>query len=188
MEKLLYEASHKGNIIVLLEFLQDDQLILDRVTLNRHGDMPFHIASLLGHVDFVNEILTRKPHIAMEFDSLKHLHLHIASDQGHVEIVKSLALANPETCLARDHDGGTPLHLAAIKGRSDVVKELVQAQPHAARVMVQQDTILHLCVKHNQLEVLKLLIEVIVDHEFINSKDAYGNTILHLAIAHKHIE
>nr|GEV63252.1 ankyrin repeat-containing domain, PGG domain protein [Tanacetum cinerariifolium] len=131
MEKLLYEASHEGNIIVLLELLQDDQLILDRVTLNRYGDMPLHIASLLGHVDFVNEILTRKPYLAMEFDLLKHLHLHIASDQGHVEIVKSLALANPETCLVRDRDGRTPLHLVAIKGRSDVVKELMQAQPLA---------------------------------------------------------
>ncbi|GKD47088.1 ankyrin repeat-containing domain, PGG domain protein [Tanacetum coccineum] len=120
MEKLLYEASLEGITIVLLELLQDDPLILDRLTLNRHGDMPLHIASMLGHVDFVNEILTRKPHLAMECDSLKHLPLHIASAKGHVEIVKSLVLANPETCLARDRDGGTPLHLAAIKGRSDV--------------------------------------------------------------------
>ncbi|PWA41978.1 ankyrin repeat-containing domain, PGG domain protein [Artemisia annua] len=189
MEKLLYEASLEGNTIVLLTLLQDDPLILDRLTLNRHGDMPLHIASMLGHVDFVNEILTRKPHLAMECDSQKHLPLHIASAKGHVEIVKALVSTNPETCLARDRDGGTPLHLAAIKGHCEVVKELVQAQPHAARVlMVQQDTILHLCVKHNQLEVLKLLIEVIIDHEFINSEDAHGNTILHLAVADKQIE
>ncbi|GJY04286.1 ankyrin repeat-containing domain, PGG domain protein [Tanacetum coccineum] len=188
MEKLLYEASLEGNTVVLLELLQDDPLILDRLTLNRHGDMPLHIASTLGHVDFVNEILTRKPHLAMQCDSLKHLPLHIASAKGHVEIVKSLVSANPETCLARDRDGRTPLHLAAIFGCSDVVKELVQAQPHAARIMVQQDTILHLCVKHNQLEVLKLLIEVIIDREFINSKDAHGNTILHLAVAYKQVE
>nr|GEV80702.1 ankyrin repeat-containing domain, PGG domain protein [Tanacetum cinerariifolium] len=45
-------------------------------------------------------------------------------------------------------------YLQAIKGHSYVVKELVLAQPHPARVMVQQDTILHMCVKHNQLEVL----------------------------------
>ncbi|GKC70949.1 ankyrin repeat-containing domain, PGG domain protein [Tanacetum coccineum] len=121
MEKLLYEASLEGNTIALLELLQDDPLILDRLTLNRHGDMPLHIASMLGHVTFVNEILTRKPHLAMECDSLKHLPLHIASAKGHVEIVKSLVSANPKTCLARDRDGGTPLHLAAIKGRSDVV-------------------------------------------------------------------
>ncbi|PWA45583.1 ankyrin repeat-containing domain, PGG domain protein [Artemisia annua] len=188
MEKLLYEASLEGNTVVLLTLLQDDPLILDRLTLNRHGDMPLHMASMLGHVDFVNEILTRKPHLAMECDSQKHLPLHIASAKGHVEIVKALVSANPEMCLARDRDGATPLHLAAIKGHREVVKELVQAQPHAARVMVQQDTILHLCVKHNQLEVLELLIESIIDHEFINSEDAHGNTILHLAVADKQIE
>ncbi|GJY65362.1 ankyrin repeat-containing domain, PGG domain protein [Tanacetum coccineum] len=101
MEKLLYEASLEGNTIVLLELLQDNPLIPDRLTLNRHGDVPLHIASILGHDDFVSEILTGKPHLAME--------------------------SNPVTCLSRDRDGGTSLHLAAIKGRSDVVKELVQA-------------------------------------------------------------
>ncbi|GKC97609.1 ankyrin repeat-containing domain, PGG domain protein [Tanacetum coccineum] len=127
MGKLLYEASLEGNTIDLLELLQDDPLILDILTLNWHGDMPLHIASMLGHVDFVNDILTRNPHLAMECNSLKHFALHIASAKGHVEIVKSLVSANLETCLARNRDGGTPLHLAAIKGRSNFVKELVQA-------------------------------------------------------------
>ncbi|KAJ0677274.1 putative ankyrin repeat-containing domain-containing protein [Helianthus annuus] len=143
---------------------------------------------MLGHVDFVNEVITRKPHLAMERDSQKRVPLHIASAKGHVEIVKLLLSANPETCLARDRDGGNPVHLAAIKGHREVVKELVQAQPHAARAMVQQDTILHLCVKHNQLEVLKLLVENMDDHEFINAKDADGNTILHLAVADKQVQ
>ncbi|XP_035836674.1 ankyrin repeat-containing protein NPR4 isoform X2 [Helianthus annuus] len=185
MEKLLYEASLEGNINILLMLLQEDPLILDRVTIDRHGDTPLHIASMLGHVDFVNEVITRKPHLAMERDSQKRVPLHIASAKGHVEIVKLLLSANPETCLARDRDGGNPVHLAAVKGHREVVKELVQAQPHAARAMVQQDTILHLCVKHNQPEVLKLLVETMDDHEFINTKDADGNTILHLAVADK---
>ncbi|XP_076885617.1 uncharacterized protein LOC143535171 [Bidens hawaiensis] len=90
--------------------------------------------------------------------------------------------------LARDRDEMNPLHLAAVKGRCEVVKVLVQAQPHAARDMVQQETILHLCVKYNQLEVLKILVETVGDHEFVNAKDADGNTILHLAVADKQIE
>ncbi|KAI3814803.1 hypothetical protein L1987_14448 [Smallanthus sonchifolius] len=185
MEKLLYEASLEGNLNILLMLLQEDPLILDRVTL---GDTPLHVASMLGHVDFVKEVITRKPHLTMECDSQKRLPLHMASAKGHVDIVKALVLANPETCLARDRDGGNPLHLAAVKGHCEVVKELVRAQPHATRAMVQQETILHLCVKHNQLEVLKLLIETMSDHEFINTKDAFGNTILHLAVADKQVQ
>ncbi|CAI9285393.1 unnamed protein product [Lactuca saligna] len=187
MEKLLYEASLDGNSTALLILLQEDPLILDRVTLHNNDDMPLHVASMLGHIEFVKEIVIRKPHLAMEPDSQRRLPLHIASAKGHVEVVKALVSASPETCLARDRDGRNPLHLAAIKGRYDVVKELVQAQPHAARAMVQQETILHLCVKRNQLEVLKFLAER-CDHEFVNSKDADGNNILHLAVADKQIE
>ncbi|XP_076937082.1 uncharacterized protein LOC143604511 [Bidens hawaiensis] len=191
MEKHLFEASLEGNISILLMLLQEDPLILDRVTLVRHGDTPLHIASMLGHVDFVNEILTRKPKHRMECDSQRRLPLHIASAKGHVDIVKALISGNPgnpETCSACDRNGMNPLHVAAVKGQCEVVKVLVQAQPHAARAMVQQETIFHLCVKYNQLEVLKILVETVGDHEFVNTKDGDGNTILHLAVADKQIE
>lgn len=188
VEGHLFYASIEGNVTLLQTLLQEDPLILDRVTVNRCDDMPLHVASMLGHFDFVNEILIRKPQLATESDSQRRLPLHIASAKGHVEIAKALLSAHPETCLACDRDGRNPLHLAAIKGRYEVVKELLQAQPHAARAMVEQETILHLCVKHNQLEILKLLVERMGDHEFVNSKDGDGNNILHLAVADKQIK
>ncbi|XP_076887243.1 uncharacterized protein LOC143537335 [Bidens hawaiensis] len=188
MDKLLYEASMEGNLTVLQMLLQKDPLILDKVTLNQQDDMPLHIASMLGHIDFVNEILTRNPKLSLERDSQRRLPLHIASAKGHVDIVKALLSVNPEMCSTRDRDGRNVLHVAAIKGRCEVVKVLVKAQPHATRAMVQQETILHLCVKYNQLEVLKILVEPVGDHEFVNTKDADGNTILHLAVADKQIE
>ncbi|KAK1414134.1 hypothetical protein QVD17_29875 [Tagetes erecta] len=188
MEKNLYEASLEGNINTLLMLLQQDPLILERVTLDRHGDTPLHIASTLGHTNFIKEVITRKPNLAMECDSQKRVPLHIASAKGHTEAVKLLAAANPEACDACDRDGMNPIYLAAVKGHYEVVKELMQTQPHAARALVQQDTILHLCVKHDQLDVLKLLIEIMNDHEFLNTKDAYGNNILHLAVADKQVQ
>ncbi|CAI9285326.1 unnamed protein product [Lactuca saligna] len=187
-EKLLYEASVEGNLTILIMLLQEDPLILDRVTLNRYGDMPLHIASMLGHTDFVKEILARKPQLAMEPDSQRRLPLHIASAKGHVELVRALLSASPEACLACDCDGNNPLHLAAIKGRSDVVKELVQARPDAVRAIVQQETILHLCMNHNQPEILKFLIETTGDHEFVSFKDSQGNNILHLAVVYRQTE
>ncbi|KAJ0724559.1 putative ankyrin repeat-containing domain-containing protein [Helianthus annuus] len=124
MERLLYEASVEGNQSVLQILLQKDPLILDKVTLNRNEDMPLQIASMLGHIDFVNEVIKRKPKLSMECDSQRRLPLHIASAKGHVDIVKVLISANPEACSAREHDGSNPLHLAAIKGHYEVVKEL----------------------------------------------------------------
>ncbi|GKE05986.1 ankyrin repeat-containing domain, PGG domain protein, partial [Tanacetum coccineum] len=121
--------------------LQQDPLILDKVTLNRDDDMPPHVASMLGHIDFVKEILKQKPEFCMECDSQKRLDLHLASSKGHVEIVKALVTAYPQTCGARDRDGRNPLHLAAIKGRFEAVKAPVQARPHTINFLLLDTTI-----------------------------------------------
>ena len=54
--------------------------------------------------------------------------------------------------------------------------------------LIWGETILHLCVKHNQLEALKVLFENTDDSEFLNAKYDYGMSILHLAVADKQIE
>ena len=55
--------------------------------------------------------------------------------------------------------------------------------------MQRGETILHLCVRHNQLEALKFLVETMDEHnEVVNAKDDNGFTILHLAVADKQIE
>lgn len=69
------------------------------------------------------------------------------------------------------------------------MEELVRARPLAASApLIWVETILHLCVKHNQLEALKVLLENTDDSEFLNAKDDYGMSILHLAVADKQIE
>ncbi|OAY39828.1 hypothetical protein MANES_10G125500v8 [Manihot esculenta] len=50
------------------------------------------------------------------------------------------------------------------------------------------ETILHLCVKYNRLEALKLLVETVRDDEFVSAADDNGNTILHLAAILKHVQ
>ncbi|CAA3014905.1 ankyrin repeat-containing BDA1-like [Olea europaea subsp. europaea] len=171
------------------KLLQEDPIILDRVIVNSYSDTPLHVAAILGHIDFVKEILRRRPEIAQELNLCQSSPLHLASAKGHIEVVRVLLSANPLMCLARDRNGLTPLHLAAIKGRIEVVKELVHAKPDAARVIVTQGkTILHLCAKYCQIEALKLLVNNIRDQDFTNCKDSVGNTILHLAVADKQVE
>ncbi|WMV41987.1 hypothetical protein MTR67_035372 [Solanum verrucosum] len=189
MEKRLYEASVKGDVRVLQELLEQDSLILDRLTLTCFNEPPLHIAALCGHIEFVRLILARNPQLASELDSRKSSALHVASAKGHLHIVKMLLLVNAELCLARDCDGGNPLHLAAIKDRVEVIKELIHVRPRAALgTMINGENVLHLCVKHNQLEVLKVLMEIGWDHVFLNAKDGDGHNILHLAVADKQIE
>ncbi|KAL2545064.1 Ankyrin repeat family protein [Forsythia ovata] len=189
LENNLFEAAAEGNVNSLKKLLQEDPIILDRVIVNNFSDTPVHVAAILGHVDFVREILGRKPEFTRELNTRLSSPLHLASAKGHSEVVRVLLSANSQMCLARDRNGLTPLHLAAIKGRIDVVKELVRAKPDAALVTVDRgQSILHLCVKYYQLEALKLLVQTIGDQEFTNSKDSDGNTILHLGVADKQIE
>ncbi|KAF5936143.1 hypothetical protein HYC85_027272 [Camellia sinensis] len=91
-----------------------------------------------------------------------------------------------------DRDGFNPLHLAAIKGKVEVLRELVGKMPQAALPKLNhQQTILHLCVKHFQMDALKLLMEETDDVQIlglVNATDDYGYTILHLAVTDKQIQ
>ncbi|KAL0323724.1 UNVERIFIED_CONTAM: hypothetical protein Scaly_2339500 [Sesamum calycinum] len=144
---------------------------------------------MLGHVDFVKEIIRIKPQLITELNSFRSSPLHLASAKGYVDVVMVLLSVDHRMCLARDKNGMTPLHLSAIKSQLQVMTILLQAKPEAAQVTVYRgENILHLCIKHYQVEALKLLLDTISDPEFINSKDTDGNTILHLAVADKQVE
>lgn len=180
-DQRLYEAS--------VELMAEDKLILDRAIVTCFDETPLHIAVMLGHLDFVRELLNRKQELATELDSEGSPPLHLASTKGYTEMVKELLRSNPDICGFTDKDGRTPLLLATMKGLVDVIKELIQTKPTVIRVWVDRgETILHVCVKHNHLEALKLLVDSVTDDEFVYSKDDDGNTVLHLAATMKQVE
>ncbi|KAF8020307.1 hypothetical protein BT93_G0881 [Corymbia citriodora subsp. variegata] len=189
MERRLYKAAAEGDVTSLLDLLNDDPLILDRCIVWSYNETPLHVAAMLGHEKFVDEILDRRPELAGELDSQKLSPLHLATAKGYLGVVKKLLSVNADMCYTRDKYGRNPLHIAVAKGRINVLKEMVQQSPDAARHKMEHgETILHLCVKHNNLEALKLLVETIQDNEFVNSKNDDGDTILHLAVADKQTE
>ena len=117
--------------------------------------------------------------------------LHIAAILGHVDFVKAILQVDLASimCLARDRDGRNPLHLAAMYGRVAVLQVLIRAGFQAALEKTDGGgTILHLCVKHNQLEALKTLVGILKHPEFVNAKNEDGMTILHLAIYYEQHE
>ncbi|GAA0161296.1 homeodomain transcription factor [Lithospermum erythrorhizon] len=190
MERRLYEAAVKGDVNALQELIQQDELILDRVSLTSFNETPLHVAVIKGHLNFAKEILKHNPQLSNDLDSRKSSPLHMAALKGDLEMLKLLVRVDPGMCLAGDKDGRNPIHLASMKGRVEVLKWLVRTRPQAAFEKTNKgETILHLCVKYNQLEALKFVVGVVFDdHELIAAKDDYGNTILHLAVLGKHIE
>ncbi|XP_039165814.1 uncharacterized protein LOC104428481 [Eucalyptus grandis] len=76
-----------------------------------------------------------------------------------------------------------------MKGRINIVIELVKARLEVAEHKLSQgQTALHLGVRHNRLETLKVLVEMVGDGDLVNAQDDEGNTILHLATLNKQIE
>ncbi|KAK3437289.1 hypothetical protein EUGRSUZ_C01889 [Eucalyptus grandis] len=186
MDSELYEAAMKGDVPSLLELVKKDKLLLDRIMIGNHTETPLHIAAMLGHLEFVEEVLAQKPELVREQDSQSLTPLHLAAAKGYLNIVVSLLRVGPEICLVCDKYGRNPLHVAAMKGHVDVLELLVRARPVAARSVIEHgQTILHLCVKHNKVEALKLLMDILGDDQFINLTDESGNTILHLAAANR---
>jgi ankyrin repeat protein len=69
-----------------------------------------------------------------------------------------------------------------MRGRIEIIKELVIARQESIRVNLNGDSVLHLCLRYNHLDALKLLVELANGDElFLNSKDHDGNSVLQLA-------
>ncbi|KAL1532600.1 ankyrin repeat-containing protein BDA1-like [Salvia divinorum] len=193
MEQLqtkLFEAATQNSIASLHQLLIDDPLILERALVNRFNETPLHVATMLGHVDFVREIIGLQSQLVNELNSQLSSPLHLAAAKGNVGVVKALLSVDNRACLTRDRNELLPLHLAAAKGHVEDMKLLLEARPEATRVTAcGGESILHLCVKSYQLEALKLIVNNMRNvGGFINSRDNDGNTVLHLAVAEKQVE
>ena len=99
----VYEAS--GSVSLLKQLMAEDSLTLARVAVTL---TPLHVASMLGHLDVTNYLLTQKPDMTMAVDSRGCSPLHLASANSYVEMVNILLLANSDACLIRDEDRKNP--------------------------------------------------------------------------------
>ncbi|PKI72062.1 hypothetical protein CRG98_007519 [Punica granatum] len=109
IERLLHDAAVEGNVPSLLRLLEEDRFALHRVVSGCFDQTPLHVASMLGHLEFVQEILTRNPDMARALDSQRSSPLHLAAAKGHVEMVKLLLLTNPKMSLSGTGKGGIQL-------------------------------------------------------------------------------
>ncbi|KAI6682174.1 hypothetical protein NL676_036055 [Syzygium grande] len=79
------------------------KLLLNRIMTGNRTESPLHIAAMLGHSDFVEEVLAQKAELAREQDSQSWTPLHLAAAKGYLNIVASLL----RFINSRDEDGNT---------------------------------------------------------------------------------
>ncbi|KAF7150311.1 hypothetical protein RHSIM_Rhsim02G0219200 [Rhododendron simsii] len=105
----LKDACLSGSVAALEALIEEDELILDRVSsligFFINDSTPLHVAALRGHLDFAKALLTRKAKLATELNSKRSLPLYLACTEGHLEIVEELLRVNTNVCIGRDQDG-----------------------------------------------------------------------------------
>ncbi|XVE88843.1 hypothetical protein DITRI_Ditri19aG0101500 [Diplodiscus trichospermus] len=164
----LYEAALKGSVETLTSLIQNNPLILRKISLTSLTETPLHISALAGHLEFTQALLSENSELATRLDSRHRSPLHLASAEGHTEVVKALLHVNLDVCLARDEEGRIPLHLAVMRGQVEVIQELIHAEPNSVFEKLNGDTVLHLAVKYNQLKALRQLVTLLDDQYEIN--------------------
>ncbi|KAF8392293.1 hypothetical protein HHK36_022635 [Tetracentron sinense] len=146
-----------------------------------------HEATLQGSITSLIELLREDELILdrVNLACIAETPLHIAAMLGHVDFARKI-LDEPildkfsVACVTE-----TLLHRAVVLGHIDFAREILSCKLELA---YGDQTIPHLCVKYNHMETLRILVDPMGGDKFVNWKDDYGNTILHLAIADKLIE
>lgn len=193
-EEEVYDSSRSGDVEYLNRLIEKDPEIIRRISLQTgKTGTPLHVSALLGHAEFTKALCTKNPKLAERVDADGRTPLHLASAEGHKETAEALLSVYADACLRCDEKGRIPLHYAAMNGEVEVLQKLIDKNPESIYVKVEnrsKETVLHLCIIHNQLECLKLLVERDDNGEFLNSRAGCdgGVTILHLALMLRQIK
>ncbi|XP_019101006.1 PREDICTED: ankyrin repeat-containing protein ITN1-like [Camelina sativa] len=194
MDHRLFDAARTGDITTLKLLLQEDPLLLERLSLSS-PENPLHVSAFTGQATFTAEVLRHNQGLALEPNLQGFSPLHIASASGKIEVVRVLLSVGQkrDLCFLKDKDGLIPLHSAAQRGRIEVIKELISSFPESLDEQTAfLETPLHVAVKNNQVEATKLLLQEIKNRNtswgIVNQENREGNTILHLATLGKQLQ
>ena len=108
---------------------------------------------MLGHLDFTKTLLTQNPRLVVELDSHKRCPLHLASFEGHVEIVQEPLTIYEDACLSHDQKWENSSPLCSNERTSWSCEEADRCTTwFSSGCTCGNETVLHLCVKYNQLK------------------------------------
>ena len=112
--------------------------------------------------------------------------MHLACQRGHCAVVNEIASLVPKWIDAADSnkDKSTPMHVACENSHEDVVSKLLK---HRAKVSCTKKEFLsplHIAVRKEFTEGVRLLLELDKRDDFINLRDRQGRTALHYAGEH----
>ena len=150
---------------------------------NKDGITPLYVASLKGHHQVVQALLTA----GAEVDKPTNkgiTPLAAATKEGHTEVVETLIKAGANKNRLNSH-GAFPLYVAAFLGHDDVVKCLINSGAKKNKVAENGDTALLAAVMKNHTSIVKYLADSGAD---LNHVRKNGSTALIASIQKGNIE
>nr|POF23775.1 ankyrin repeat-containing protein itn1 [Quercus suber] len=100
----LYKAAGNGCKTTLDRLILKDPHLLNKISLTSLSETPLHISALIGHLEFSKALLLLKPQLSRELDSHRRCPLHLASAEGHTEIVQVLLEENNDVYFLNSKD------------------------------------------------------------------------------------
>ncbi|KAM3699707.1 hypothetical protein ACJW31_05G046300 [Castanea mollissima] len=124
MDSRLLEAIRINDTPTLISLFQANEGILEQRTTDSL-DTALHLASKLGHVDMVSEIVKLCPDLVAAENKNLETPIHEACRQGKAEVLKLLLEANPMAASKVNSENKSAFFIACSNGHYDVVKLLV---------------------------------------------------------------
>lgn len=179
----LYHAVRLENIEVL-------NILVKRAEIdnkNKHGMSPLVLAVQKNNTNIVRKLFEADRAVLDVFYFKKEMTpLHRAAKNGNLEIVKLLVSNGYGSFNVKNADNETPLYLASINGHLDLVEFFIENGCNIEESTTPDNkSLIHACAINGQLEVLKFFRNY---GEKIDGRTVDGETPLHLAITHGHLE
>lgn len=143
MDRRLYEICIQGNVDALHELVQEDELMLDQVTV-QSLQTPLHLAALFGHLNLVAAILRLRPAMVAAENWKMETPIHEVCRLGNADILRLLLDKDRWAACKLNCENDTPLLLACRRGHLDVVRMLLNSAVLQITEFEDSSTCLHL--------------------------------------------
>ncbi|KAF3945669.1 hypothetical protein CMV_027976 [Castanea mollissima] len=179
MDSRLLEAIRINDTPTLISLFQANEGILEQRTTDSL-DTALHLASKLGHVDMVSEIVKLCPDLVAAENKNLETPIHEACRQGKAEVLKLLLEANPMAASKVNSENKSAFFIACSNGHYDVVKLLVNnTGMRGLEENVFDQICIHVAAYKGHTDVVRELLDA--RPSFALMIDENGNLPLHYA-------
>ena len=180
---LIYATA--GGCLPVIDYLIKEQ-DCDPTTPTRYGNLPLHVACLIGHFDIANFLITKQKCDPNSRNNNGATPLYCASSGGHMNIIRYLVTELGCDPTTPDNNGNQPLHITCLNGHLNATKCLIAEQKCDPTSQNKNgSTPLHFASQGGHMNIIHYLItELGCDPKIPN---IYGNLPLHIACLNGHL-